>query len=513
LIIYDPRNPAGGVQTHTPVNTVDIYPTLCELAGLPIPEQPLSNTVLSGRPLRGRSLVPVLEDPHSDVNGGAINQFNQGGAFGYSYRTERYRLIEWVNGSNNVLARDLYDYTNEPLEKVNVAADPAYESILYQLSESMRAEPTTQGMTRLQSSSVYPVPTSPALVPDLAVADAPTGYVGVEWPFTHAVTYRVVSNSNLGATWTTVGGFESLTSGAADLPIAQDKEFFLVELDDNLAPRFAADPIRKSVAAESGVLYSGQSIAADAVDPDAGDTLTFSKIEGPAWLTVAGNGALGGTPDAGGADEGANYFTVEVVDNHGAAMRAKLQLDVETPDPGGSGTTVSFAPEADAFIKESDSASNFGSNKWLELNENTGGSKRYSYLRFNITGLPGGATITAVKLYITPNTDGATPYPQYADVDVYDVADNSWDESVVTWDNTALTLRAEVESPNTAIATLQNSTGSSDAEQSVDLTSAHLISGNGFLSLGLRSQDTSLGRFSSSDHSTEPAPRLEVTYE
>ena len=117
FIIYDPRNPGAGAKTNSPVNTVDIYPTLCELAGLPIPTQPESDTVLTGRPLRGRSLVPVLKDPTVSVNGGAISHFNKG-EYGYSYRTERYRLIEWVNGSNVVTERNLFDY--QAIQKGNL---------------------------------------------------------------------------------------------------------------------------------------------------------------------------------------------------------------------------------------------------------------------------------------------------------------------------------------------------------------------------------------------------------
>ena len=81
LIIYNPRDPKGpGSNTTTsPANTIDLYPTLCELAGLPVAEQPSSNTAATGRPLRGRSLVPVLEDPEVAVHHGAISHFNNGG--------------------------------------------------------------------------------------------------------------------------------------------------------------------------------------------------------------------------------------------------------------------------------------------------------------------------------------------------------------------------------------------------------------------------------------------------
>ena len=82
LIISVPNFGAKGRKTMTPVTFLDIYPTLCELAGLPIPEQPLSNTQLTGRPLRGKSLVPVLADPNSSVRFGATIHY---GTFYYGY--------------------------------------------------------------------------------------------------------------------------------------------------------------------------------------------------------------------------------------------------------------------------------------------------------------------------------------------------------------------------------------------------------------------------------------------
>jgi len=150
LIIYDPRNPQNGAKTNSPVSSLDLYPTLCELAGLPIPTQPVNNTVASsGRPLKGRSVVPILNDSTVSVNGGAINLFQKNN-YGYAYRTERFRYIEWVNSSNNVTERDLYDYVLDPLETKNLAGDPAYASIVYQLSRAMRAEPSFRDVnTRL----------------------------------------------------------------------------------------------------------------------------------------------------------------------------------------------------------------------------------------------------------------------------------------------------------------------------------------------------------------------------
>lgn len=92
---------------------------------------------------------------------------------------------------------------------------------------------------------------------------------------------------------------------------------------ENLAPSFSSDPVVEANATESSS-YSA-SIADDASDPE-GDTMTFSKVSGPAWLSVASNGALSGTPGAG--DVGLNSFTVQV-DATGGSDTATLEITVD----------------------------------------------------------------------------------------------------------------------------------------------------------------------------------------
>lgn len=91
----------------------------------------------------------------------------------------------------------------------------------------------------------------------------------------------------------------------------------------NNPPAFTSDPIVKSNATQ-GLAYSG-SIAGNVSDPDS-DPLTFAKTGGPAWLSVAANGSLSGTP--GSADVGTNSFTVSVSDGRGGSDSAILQITV-----------------------------------------------------------------------------------------------------------------------------------------------------------------------------------------
>jgi hypothetical protein len=92
----------------------------------------------------------------------------------------------------------------------------------------------------------------------------------------------------------------------------------------NDPPTFNTDPVNEIEAAED-IAYSS-TLANDATDPDAGDSLTFSKSDGPAWLKVAADGTLSGTP---GNDEvGETTFTVRVEDEAGLYDEAQLNIKV-----------------------------------------------------------------------------------------------------------------------------------------------------------------------------------------
>src|SRR5262249_42818768 len=102
----------------------------------------------------------------------------------------------------------------------------------------------------------------------------------------------------------------------------------------NGSPSFGSNPFSEP-AANAGQPYSA-SIAAQGTDPNPGDTLTFSKIGGPAWLSVASNGAVSGTPTD--VDAGTNSFVVSVTDSGGLSNSATLLIMVNvapsfTSDP------------------------------------------------------------------------------------------------------------------------------------------------------------------------------------
>lgn len=103
--------PNGAIgQYNKPVETLDLYPTLAELA-----------KVKTTQTMHGQSLVKVLKDHKSVLDKNiAISQYKRNGAYGYSLRTDQYRYTEWTAKTGKVIYADLFDLDNDPLETVNI---------------------------------------------------------------------------------------------------------------------------------------------------------------------------------------------------------------------------------------------------------------------------------------------------------------------------------------------------------------------------------------------------------
>ncbi len=116
LLIRAPGVTKGSSTTRQIAQTVDLFPTLCELAGLPTPKVP--------QPLDGVSLVPVLKDQDKRLRDHAYHA-QPLDRLGRAIRTERYRLVEWRNPGEDEESAvvELYDYEEDPLETRNLAED------------------------------------------------------------------------------------------------------------------------------------------------------------------------------------------------------------------------------------------------------------------------------------------------------------------------------------------------------------------------------------------------------
>jgi arylsulfatase A-like enzyme len=98
---------------------VDIYPSLCDLAGIPRPDH-----------LEGSSFVPLLQDPSRSGKTAVFSRYHDGS----SVRTDRYLYTEWRDENGERTARMLYDHLADPSENVNVAEVPANRELVLELA-------------------------------------------------------------------------------------------------------------------------------------------------------------------------------------------------------------------------------------------------------------------------------------------------------------------------------------------------------------------------------------------
>lgn len=175
LIIWTPDMKVRGEKTDALVELIDIYPTLCELAGIAPPSH-----------LEGTSFAPLLDNPNQKLKSAAYSQFpnpalrewaanplspgmretffgplieeverkiidQQGSQWdrdlfekhlmGYTMRTDRYRLVEWRDHrdkQSEPIFVELFDHESDPTESVNIAAD--HPELVSRLSKQLATQ-------------------------------------------------------------------------------------------------------------------------------------------------------------------------------------------------------------------------------------------------------------------------------------------------------------------------------------------------------------------------------------
>ena len=174
LIFWTPDMKDRGKSANGLVELVDLYPTLCDLAGLSKPKH-----------LSGTSLAPLLQKPNLKGKEFAVSQFpnpalrewaanplspgmretffgplieevenkikkQQGGLWdrdlfenhlmGYTIRTERYRLVAWLDyrdTEKEPVFLELFDHLNDPNETKNIAGE--FPAIAQRLLKKLRS--------------------------------------------------------------------------------------------------------------------------------------------------------------------------------------------------------------------------------------------------------------------------------------------------------------------------------------------------------------------------------------
>jgi iduronate 2-sulfatase len=174
LIISAPGAKAAGKRSSALVEFVDIYPSLCELAGLAIPprlegtsfapllnepERPWKSAAFTqytcpalrewaGLPLdenMQKTFAPLMRDvtarlQAADPKGYSYEKYSQH-LMGYSMRTDRYRFVYWIDdrAPQKPIAIELYDHQTDPEENVNLANDPTRAELVSELTAQFRA--------------------------------------------------------------------------------------------------------------------------------------------------------------------------------------------------------------------------------------------------------------------------------------------------------------------------------------------------------------------------------------
>ena len=170
MIIWTPDMPAQtrGSKSNALVELVDMYPTLCELAGLELPSH-----------LEGQSFVPLLEDPRRPWKEAVFSQYPnpalrewaanpltpamretyfgpliegvenkikiqqsekwdrdlfENHLMGHAMRTDQHRLVVWKDqrtSASDLIFVELYDHENDPQETRNIASE--HPELVHQL--------------------------------------------------------------------------------------------------------------------------------------------------------------------------------------------------------------------------------------------------------------------------------------------------------------------------------------------------------------------------------------------
>jgi arylsulfatase A-like enzyme len=112
----------GGRRTGGLTEFIDVYPSLCELAGLALPDH-----------LKGKSFVPLLKQPDLEWKPAAIGRFRNGDTI----RTDRFRFTEYTDGKGQFVSRMLYEHETDPGENVNTSEQETHGATVQRLTEQL----------------------------------------------------------------------------------------------------------------------------------------------------------------------------------------------------------------------------------------------------------------------------------------------------------------------------------------------------------------------------------------
>lgn len=117
-IVLAPGIAKAGTENKQPISHVDLYPTLCDFAGISKPNH-----------LEGQSILPLLKDPEDKRDFAFISY----GPENTAAQSQRYRYILYEDGSE-----ELYDHEKDPHEWTNQAKNPEYLAIKKEMNQAVK---------------------------------------------------------------------------------------------------------------------------------------------------------------------------------------------------------------------------------------------------------------------------------------------------------------------------------------------------------------------------------------
>jgi len=141
LMIRLPGRGSSGARCERLVELVDLYPTLCDVAGVPIPET-----------MEGVSMKPLLKDPKQEWKPAAFSQYHRNPRvtpdgkryMGYSMVTSRYHYVQWYSWDHEagvagkLAAVELYDQQSDPGENTNIAGIGENQPLVQRLADQLK---------------------------------------------------------------------------------------------------------------------------------------------------------------------------------------------------------------------------------------------------------------------------------------------------------------------------------------------------------------------------------------
>ena len=149
LVVRAPRQRNAGRKTEALVESVDLFPSLCAICGIPLAPN-----------MEGSSWRGIFDDPKRLWKRAVFSQHPRvipgvGPGMGYSMRTARHRYTEWSGIDSPYKTFELYDYRDSHNELRNIANRPQHVSLVNGLAHMMRegwqgSLPPTQLPTRIR---------------------------------------------------------------------------------------------------------------------------------------------------------------------------------------------------------------------------------------------------------------------------------------------------------------------------------------------------------------------------